>query len=124
MSRKPFALVLLATGALAGPACSGAAVEMGEAVEVSVQCVVDYAPAQSCTLRDRVEPDGTHVMTFVTADARTRFTGKSQSGWWSGRLNGRPAMGYELNRGHIVYSTIDLTMTFEWWSAGHEHGSY
>lgn len=125
MPRKPFALVLLAAGALTGPACSGQAVEMAEeAVEVSVLCVFDYAPPQPCTLRDHVEADGTHVMTFVTADGRTRFTGKSQSGWWSGQLDGRPAMGYELNRGHIVYSTVDLTTTFEWWSEGNQHGSY
>lgn len=118
MSWKSFTLAFLVLGALAGPACSG------EAVETSVHCVFDYAPAQPCTMRDHVEPDGTHVMTFVSADARTRFTGRSQTGWWSGELDGRPAMGYELNRGHIVFSTVDLETTLEWWSEGNEHGAY
>jgi hypothetical protein len=37
---------------------------------------------------------------------------------------GQPAMGYELNRGHVVFSTVDLKNTFEWWTDGNQHGRY
>lgn len=118
MPSKMFALAFLALGGLAGSACSG------EAVVVPVHCALDHAPAKPCEMSDRVEADGTHTMTFVSAQTRTRFIGKSQSGWWSGQLNGQPAMGYELNRGHVVFSTADLKTTFEWWSERNEHGAY
>jgi hypothetical protein len=62
-------------------------------------------------------------MEFVFANNRVRFTGRSQGAWWSGQLDGQPAMGFELNRGHVV-STSDLKMTFEWWSKDNEHGTY
>ena len=118
MPSKMFTLTLLALGALAAPACSG------EPVVVSVHCALDYAPAKPCEMTDRVEADGSHDLTFVSAQGRTRFVGKSQSGWWSGQLNGQPAMGYERNRGHVVFSTTDLKTTFAWWSEGNEHGAY
>lgn len=118
MPSKMFTLAILALGALAAPACSS------EPVVVSVHCARDDAPAKPCAMRDRVDPDGTHHMTFVSAQTRTRFVGKSQGGWWSGQLNGRPAMGYERNRGHVVFSTTDLKTTFTWWSEGNEHGAY
>jgi len=111
-------LAFLALGALANPACAG------EAVVVSVHCALDGVPAKPCEMSDRVNADGTHDMTFVSAKARTRFIGRSQGGWWSGQLDGRPAMGYERNRGHVVFSTTDLETTFTWWSEGNEHGAY
>lgn len=118
MPSKMLTLAFLVLGGLATPACSG------EPVVVSVHCALDGAPAKPCEMSDRVEADGTHNMSFVSGQARTRFVGKSQSGWWSGRLNGQPAMGYERNRGHVVFSTMDLESTFTWWSEGHEHGAY
>ncbi len=118
MPSKTFTLAFLALGGFAGPACTG------EVVVVSVHCALDHAPAKPCEMSDRVGPDGTHAMTFSSAQTHTRFTGKSQTGWWSGQLNGQPAMGYELNRGHVVFSTADLKTTFEWWSEGNEHGTY
>jgi hypothetical protein len=117
-SKTFFALALLALGGFAASACSS------EPVVVSVHCTLDYAPAKPCKMTDRVNADGTHDMTFVSGKTRTRFVGKSQSGWWSGQLNGRPAMGYERNRGHVVFSTTDLKTTFAWWSEGNEHGAY
>lgn len=118
MPSKLFTLALLALTGLSAPACSR------EPAAVTVQCSIDYAPARPCEMSDRVGQDGTHTMTFVSAQARTRFVGKSQSGWWSGQLNGQPAMGYERNRGRVVFSTVDLEATFEWWSEGNEHGAY
>jgi hypothetical protein len=113
-----FALAFLALCGFAAPACSG------EPVVASVHCTLDYTPAKPCRMSDRVNADGTHEMTFVSGKTRTRFVGKSQSGWWSGQLDGRPAMGYERNRGHVVFSTTDLKTTFAWWSEGNEHGAY
>jgi hypothetical protein len=75
-------------------------------------------------MSDRVDANGTHNMQFVFGKHRVAFTGKSQTGWWSGQLDGHTAMGHELNRGHAIYSTLDLTTTFEWWSDGSEHGNY
>lgn len=118
MRSKMFPLACLALIGFAAPACSG------EAVVVSVHCALDGAPARPCKMSDRVEADGTHDITFVSAQSRTRFVGKSQGGWWSGQLDGRPAMGYERNRGHVVFSTADLKTTFTWWSEGNEHGAY
>ncbi len=52
------------------------------------------------------------------------FRGNRQGRWWSGTLNGEPAMGYELNRGHVVFNTRTLDGAFEYWTRGNEHGSY
>lgn len=118
MALRSLIFALLAAG------ICGAAHADDDAVVQNVQCARDSAPAQACRFSDRVGADGTHTMEFRIGEQRVRFVGKSQTGWWSGQLDGRPAMGYELNRGHTVYSTADLKNTFEWWSAGSEHGSY
>jgi hypothetical protein len=82
------------------------------------RCAADDAPAVACTMSDDVDAAGTPAMQFVIGERRVRFTGKSQTGWWSGQLDGQPAMGYEVNRGHIVFSTLDLKANLEWWSEG------
>jgi hypothetical protein len=117
MSMRSFVLVLLASGA-----CAGAQAD-DEAVVQQVRCARDYAPAQACRFSDRVGADGTHTMEFSFGDQRVRFVGRSQTGWWSGRLDGQPAMGYEIDRGHTVYSTVDLKTAFEWWSDGGNPGA-
>lgn len=101
-----------------------APVRAGETVTETVQCSFGDAPAVACTLHDRVDRDGMHHMQFVAGDHATTFTGRMQSGWWSGWLNGKKAMGYELNRGHVVYSTAAMDARFEWWSTGKQHGTY
>lgn len=118
MRSKMLTAAVLVLAGLAAPACSG------EAVVVSVHCTLDGAPASACQMSDRVGADGSHDITFVSGQTRTRFVGKAQGGWWSGQLDGRPAMGYERNRGHVVFSTTDLKTTFAWWSEGNEHGAY
>ena len=83
-----------------------------------VSCIFGDAPKPTaCVLTDVVE-QGDHRMTFTAARQRATFVGRRNSGWWSGRLNGKPAMGYEINRGHTAYSSLDLQNRFEWWSAG------
>ncbi len=83
-----------------------------------VSCIFGDAPRSTpCALQDVVDRDG-HRMTFVSGRLRATFTGRRNSGWWSGQLNGKPAMGYEINRGHTVYSSLDLQERFEWWSSG------
>lgn len=96
----------------------------GEPVVTQVQCSFDYAPPQPCEMRGSVRADGSHEITFESAAASARFVGTSQSGWWSGELDGKPAMGYERNRGRVAFSTTDLARSFEWWSEGNEHGRY
>lgn len=118
MTTRPFTTIGLALGLFATQACSG------QAYEAKVQCARDEARAATCTMRDQVGADGTHHIAFVSGKTTTRFVGKAQSGWWSGTLDGRPAMGYERNRGHVVFSTTDLAHTFSWWSPGSEHGAY
>lgn len=87
-------------------------------------CSLDMASAVPCSVTDTVNADYVHVMRFEFSGHAVRFEGKSQTGWWSGKLDGKPAMGYELNRGHTVYSTTDLGMRFEWWTPGMQHGNY
>jgi hypothetical protein len=83
-----------------------------------VVCIFGDAPRPTpCTLNDVVDQGG-HRMSFVSGRLRATFVGRGNSGWWSGQLNGKPAMGYEVNRGHTVYSSLDLQERFEWWSRG------
>jgi len=89
-----------------------------------VRCAIDYAPDRACTMTDHVE-DGVHHMEFrIEGGQQVTFVGRSQTGWWSGTLNGKPAMGYERNRGNLVFSTVDLETSFAWWYPGQEHGAY
>lgn len=88
-----------------------------------VRCSIDNAPGRACTMTDRVR-GGVHHMVFEMDGRRVTFVGRSQTGWWSGELDGRPAMGYERNRGNMVISTTDLTTVFAWWYPGREHGTY
>lgn len=90
----------------------------------AVRCSIDDGPAFACTYADTPLPDGTHRMDFNGRGGHVQFVGKAQTGWWSGRLNGKPAMGYERNRGNIVFSTSDLQTKFAWWYPTQEHGSY
>lgn len=118
MSMKSLPLALVSMAMLTAPAC------MAAAITEQVHCARDLADARPCTMRDSVGADGMHHMSFVSGDTRTVFVGKAQSGWWSGKLDGKPAMGYELNRGHVVFSNMDLGTRFEWWSEGKQHGTY
>lgn len=94
------------------------------AVAREAYCSLDMAPAVPCSVTDTVDADYVHAMRFEFPGHVVRFEGKSQTGWWSGKLDGKPAMGYELNRGHTVYSTVDLGTRFEWWTPGMQHGNY
>lgn len=105
----PFVAMLIAPPALAAD---------------QVRCSWDDGPAKPCSYADTVGPGGTHKMVFSGAGRRTVFTGKPQTGWWSGKLDGKPAMGYERNRGNMVFSTGDLSARFAWWYPTQEHGSY
>jgi hypothetical protein len=87
-------------------------------------CVFGYGKPTACRATADAMPDGTVTVVYRAAGRQAVFRGRSQSGWWSGTLNGAPAMGYELNRGHTVYSTRDLKGVFEHWSAGMQHGRY
>ncbi|MBO9663860.1 hypothetical protein [Dokdonella sp.] len=90
---------------------------MADDTRPSGLCEINDAKADDCRMSDTVAADGTHTMVFITGQQRIEFVGKSQTGWWSGKLEGEPAMGREINRSHIMFSTIDLKTTFEWKSS-------
>lgn len=56
----------------------------------------------------------------------TRFVGVGGEAvnWWVGSLNGKKAVGYSLNRAHIVFTTLDGSQEFEAWGEAMEHGQY
>ncbi len=85
-------------------------------VTMPVQCSRDDAAPVACEFADTATKDGTHTMDITHGDQRTRFIGQRQGPWWSGTLDGKDAMGYEINRGHMVIATRDLQSTFEWWN--------
>ena len=90
----------------------------------AVVCAADDQEPAPCRFQDSVGRDDTHTMMFERAGARHTFMAKEQTEWWSGTLDGSPAMGVELNRGHMKISTTDLAHRFEWWYPGDEHGTY
>jgi hypothetical protein len=90
----------------------------------AVRCSVNYAPDRACRLTDTVAAGGVHRMVFEAGGQRLVFVGRKQTGWWAGKLNGRPAMGYERNRGSMVLSTYDLRTNLAWWYPGQAHGTY
>lgn len=89
-----------------------------------VRCTINDAPDNLCVLVDQARAPGVHRMTFLAGQRRIVFEGRSNSGWWSGTLNGRPAMGYERNRGNVVFATTDLKTRFAWWYPANGHGTY
>ncbi|QJU59884.1 hypothetical protein HL653_20965 [Sphingomonas sp. AP4-R1] len=89
-----------------------------------VICLLDERPIARCRMEDRIFPDGRHRLTFSGRGARVVFEGKGANGWWSGTLDGRPAMGRERNRGYTDFSTRDLQRRFSWWYPADEHGTY
>lgn len=108
-------LPLLAASMLAAPAAGSRA--------ETVRCSVNDAPARACQMTIATR-DGVRHLRFNVAGRRVEFVGRAQSGWWSGRLNGRPAMGFERNRGYVMFSTTDLRTRFAWWYPSSEHGTY
>ena len=87
-------------------------------------CSLNYAKPVACRVADRADANGGHDVVFTLGKRHLNFTGKSQTGWWSGTLDGKPAMGLELNRGHVRFSTTDLAISFDYWFAAMEHGTY
>lgn len=88
-----------------------------------VRCVIDDGRPQPCRM-SIVTRGGVRHMTFRLGNRQVKFVGRAQTGWWSGRLDGKSAMGFERNRGHVVYSTNDLSRSFAWFYPGSEHGTY
>lgn len=87
-------------------------------------CVSGGAEAVACRVRF-VGGGDTMTLTATSRDGGEHvFKGQRQNGWWSGTLNGAPAMAHELNRGHVVFATVDLGARWEYWTSGNEHGSY
>lgn len=89
----------------------------------AVRCAVDGKPPIACRMQVTTRK-GVRDLRFDVGGRQVRFVGRAQSGWWSGKLDGKPAMGFERNRGHVVFSTTDLTRTFAWFYPAEEHGTY
>lgn len=88
-------------------------------------CVFGTAPPEPCRLSFAAGKDGaTRLRARGKSGRQAVFAGKRAGGWWSGTLDGKPAMGHELNRGNVVFSTRDLGRSFQYWTAGNAHGSY
>lgn len=88
-------------------------------------CVFDTAAPEPCVVTFSVGKDGaTTLRARAKGGHRTVFVGKRGSGWWSGTLDGAPAMGYELNRGNVTFSARTLNRSFQYWTRGNEHGTY
>lgn len=101
--------------------------ELQDSIVQDGTCVVGTHAARPCRIEIKVDgAGGARRVRFSMSGQSVEFIGHAQGPWWSGTLDGRPAMGYELNRGHVVYSTRDLDpdTLFEWWSPGMEHGTY
>jgi hypothetical protein len=113
-------LIALASAALlAGPAAA-----QGTASRETVRCSLNDGPERACVFTDQVGRGGAHRMSFTGPGIRVTFVGRGNSGWWSGQLNGKPAMGFERNRGNTVFSTSDLGTHFAWWYPRSAHGTY
>ena len=55
-----------------------------------------------------------YVMTFKNGVKVTiEYTG-SQSGMHTWSINGRPGMGFEINREHLIGGSIDLKQSVQW----------
>lgn len=88
-------------------------------------CAFDVAAPEPCTIDIRVDAEGiTHFEAVGRGGHRIRFTGRRADGWWSGALDDAPAMGYERNRGNVVFATRALDRSFQYWTAGNAHGRY
>ncbi|WP_404335005.1 hypothetical protein AB2M62_14970 [Sphingomonas sp. MMS12-HWE2-04] len=105
-------------------AVAGFPAAAGAQAAQTVRCSFDNGPARACRMTDVAGRGGVHRMTFVAGNQKATFVGRAQTGWWSGTLNGKPAMGYERNRGNVVFSSTDLQTVFAWWYPANEHGSY
>ncbi|MGK6354113.1 hypothetical protein ACMGDH_02675 [Sphingomonas sp. DT-207] len=90
----------------------------------SATCVFDTAPPEPCEIAFTVEQGSTRMTARGRSGKQIVFVGKRGSGWWSGTLDGAAAMGHELNRGNVVFSTRTLDRSFQYWTRGNEHGTY
>lgn len=91
----------------------------------SATCVVGGGKQTACTISfGPADNEASRVVAFKVGSDSFIFRGNSQGRWWSGTLNGKQAMGYELNRGHVVFSNQALDQQFEYWTKGNEHGNY
>ena len=87
-------------------------------------CVSGSSAPVPCRLLFAGGGDAMTLSATSTDGGEHVFKGQRQDGWWSGTLNGAPAMAHELNQGHVVFASVDLGARWEYWTAGNEHGSY
>jgi hypothetical protein len=81
-----------------------------------IYCVVNTSEARPCITRFATDVRGVRTVRMTV--------GRARDGWWSGRLNGKPAMGYELNRANVKFSTSDLSLSVQYYYSGSQNGTY
>lgn len=115
-SRRRAAVQRIAIGVIAAAVILGGITDSraGGPVQWSGFCALNAAQPKPCDISDTVAADGQHDLRFAFGGTPVGFFGRNAGPWWSGELNGRPAMGYERNRRHTVLSSTDLKTTFEW----------
>ncbi len=72
-------------------------------------------------------PKDTDLYQWRTRGGRVvTFVGRKDDGvrWWFGRINGKPASGFDLNRNHYVFASRDGEFEFECWIGGWGRGTY
>ncbi len=66
---------------------------MADETRPSGRCEINDSKPDVCRMSDTVAADGTHTMVFITGQQRIEFVGRSQTGWWSGKLEGEAGDG-------------------------------
>jgi hypothetical protein len=100
------------------------AIVAAAAISNGATCLFDDAPPEPCVVTFKERAGATELRATGKSGKRVTFTGTRNSGWWSGMLDGSPAMGFELNRGNISFSTRTLSKRFQYFTPGSEHGTY
>jgi hypothetical protein len=89
-----------------------------------IYCVVNTSEPRPCVTRFTTDARGVRTVRMTVGKSQYVFIGRARDGWWSGRLNGKPAMGYELNRANVKFSTSDLSLSVQYYYSGSQNGTY
>ncbi len=69
----------------------------------------------SCTMQDtKLNGNFTYLMNFKNGTKASIEYLEAQGGMHSWRINGKPGMGFEIDREHLIGGTVDLKQFVEW----------
>jgi hypothetical protein len=100
-----------------------------------MECEINFIPAsknfslwRGYTIKDGRKSLTKNVFEWRRPDGKKiTFIGSGSvdgPGWWFGTINGQSAAGYNLNRGHHVFSTSNGKFDFRCWRDEFKHGDY